>query len=290
MLLFNGLAMNVMQYFLSGRCPWIIGLALFPLISFSQNLYDLVERCNSHTGNVKSIITKQKADFSDYQSPMIKRIDEYDEAQRIVRSEIYSDRRIAKTIEYYYIDSLLIYEKHQQPNEEDYLLVYQYLKKQYPRKILKVTPERKIINYARLEYSEDFVPVYMSIYNLLGDLLEKRTLEYYGKNHMVIQYFYPELEFTQYQKFERLCKFNSPDQLKKRDFKDLVTRPINIQKEDNVVRIIKAVDKRKKERIEIEELAYDESGNWLTKKTFELKKKKTKRRLIGEIEREITYY
>lgn len=274
----------------SWLCLFLLGVFLLPSYSFSQDFYDLIESCNRHTGQVKSITTKQKADFLDYQSPTIKRIDEYDQAQRIIKSEIYSDRRKAKTISYHYIDDLLIYEQHKQPEEDDYLLVYQYLQKKYPRKILKVTPDRKIINYARLEYSEDFIPVYMSFYNLLGDLLEKRTLEYYGKNHMVIEYFYPELDFKQFQKYELLCKFNQPDQLNKRDFKDVITRPINIQKEDNTLRIIKAVEGEDRERIEIEEVSYDENGNWITKKTYELKKKKTKKKLIGEIEREIVYY
>lgn len=266
-------------------------IVYLPTGSFGQNLVDLIEDCYDFNGQVKSVVTKQKADITDYYSPNIKRIDEFNQDQKIIKTEIFLDRRKTKAISFHYIDSLLIYEHHQQPGEEDYLLVYQYYKKQFPRKILKVTTDHKIINYASLQYSEDFVPVYMSIYNLLGDLLEKSSLEYFGKNHLVIEVFSPEIEVPLYQKYERLCKFNSPDKLRKKDFKDVVTRPINIQKEDNVVRIIKAVEEsERKERIEIEELAYDENGNWTSKNTYELKKKRTKKRLIGQIEREFTYY
>lgn len=269
----------------------MLSLFCLPHQSIAQNLIDLIEDCDDFNGQVKSVVTLQKADILNYQSPKIKRVDEFNQDQKIVKTEIFYDRQKTKTISFHYIDSLLIYEHHKQPGEDDFLLVYQYYRKQFPRKILKVTPDHKIINYASLQYSEDFVPVYMTVYNLLGDLLEKSSLEYFGKNHLVIEYFNPEREDPSYQKYERLCKFNSPDRLKKRDFKDVITRPINIQKEDNIVRIIKAVEGgEKKERIEIEELAYDENGNWTSKNTYELKKKKTKKRLIGQIEREITYY
>ena len=56
------------------------------------------------------------------------------------------------------------------------------------------------------------------------------------------------------------------------------------------VRLKNPVEGEEDDRIEIDEVAYDEQGNWLTKKTYALKKKKTKKRLIGEIEREIVYY
>ena len=169
-------------------------------------------------------------------------------------------------------------------------MVYQYYQKEIPTTILKVNKERKILKYAELEYTKDYKPVYLKFYNLLGDLLEKRSIEYFSKNQVVIRLFNPENQNSQFHKYELLCKYNQPKKLRKKDFKDLVTRPINLEIEKSLVRIVKAVQIDKKERVHIDEISYDDTGNWLSKKTFELKNNKNKRRLIREIEREIEYF
>ncbi len=259
----------------------------------AQDLLTFIENCancKNCSGKVKKITTKQKADINDYRSPMIYKIEEFNTNEQLVKKEIKFESRISKTVSYHYIDSLLIYELHKSPNEEDYYLVYQYYQKELPTKVIKVDKKRRIINYAEVLYTENKQPVYLKFYNVLGKLLEKRSVEFQSKNQVVIRSFIPDTKFENLQRFELLCKFNEPNKLKKRDFRDIVTRPINLEREDNTLRVVKAVQVDKKEKVQIEEIAYDEQGNWLNKKTFELKNNRNKKRLVKEIEREIEYY
>ncbi|MFT5166774.1 MAG: hypothetical protein ACI8P3_002006 [Saprospiraceae bacterium] len=256
----------------------------------AQDLFPFIDACKTCNGKVKSIKTIQKVDFNDYQSPLIYKIDEYNSYDRLVKTEISIDRYLSKTIYYGYKDSLLIYEHHLTPNEEEFFLVYQYYRKKIPGKIVKVNNKKQIIQYAELKYSEDFKPIYLHFYNLLGEVLEKRSVEYSSNNQVVIRYFNPKNQQSILQRFELLCKYNQPEKLKKKDFKDLVTKPLNFEIEDKLLRVVKAVKTENREEIQIEEVSYDDAGNWLSKKTFELKKNKNKRRLIKEIKREIVYY
>lgn len=273
-----------------GRLFLILCLLVASNYSSAQTLLGFIDKCDNCKGKIKRIVTKQKADSDNYRSPLVKRTDEYNENERLVKTEIALDGYISKTIFYHYKDSLLIYELHQQPSEEDFYLVYQYYKKKTPRRIIKVDLQRMIINYAVLEYTKDLQPVYLKFYNVLGELLEKQNVEYYSSNQVVIRSFYPKSQLSNLQKYELLCKFNQPEKLRKRDFRDVITRPINLEVENNTLRIVKAVQTQTRERVQVEEVSYDKNGNWLSKKTFELKNNKNKRRLIKEIKREVEYY
>jgi len=270
---------------------WILSILLLCVSSLqAQELLTFLEKCRDCKGNVKSVKTEQKADLKNYESPTFKKIEDYNENKKLIKTQIFINNQVRKTVFYNYIDSLLIFEQHVQPYEEDYFLVYQYYKKKIPRKIIKVDKGRKIINYAELEYSAELLPVYLKFYNVLGDLLEKRSVEYYSKNQVIIRTFFPESQFSNLQKYELLCRFNQPNKLRKRDFRDIATRPINLEIEPEMVRVVKVVQTEKKEKVQIEELEYDEQGNWINKKTYELKRNKKKRRLIKEIIREIEYF
>lgn len=268
-------------------------LLLFFLASHtlsSQNLLSFLESCKECKGQVKAINTRQKTDVRNNQGSVIIKREEFDENGKIQKEEIKIDGFISKTIFYYYKDSLLIYELHKEPRKKDYFLVYQYYQKKIPKKIIKVKTDHTIIDYAELEYTKDLKPAVLTFFSVVGDLLEKRSVEYLGNNHVVIRYFYPKIKDPYFQKYELFCKYNTPDKLKKNDFRDVVTRPINLERADNMLTVVKAVKTQTREQIHIDELSYDEYGNWVSKKTFELKKNKSKRRLVEEITREIEYY
>jgi hypothetical protein len=256
----------------------------------AQDLLSFIDDCKTCTGKVKSIKTIQKADYYDYQSPYIYTVDEYNIDKQLVKTEISIERNLSKTIYYGYKDSLLIYEHHIIPGEDEFFLVYQYYKKKIPAKIVKVNNQKEILLYAELKYTTEYYPVDLKFYNLFGELLEKRSVEYSSANQVVIRYSKPQNEQSSLQRFELLCKYNRPEKLRKKDFKDLITRPINLVMKDKVLRIVKGVKTESREEIQIEEITYDYVGNWLSKKTFELKKNKNKRKLIKEINREIVYY
>lgn len=270
---------------------WILPLLLCFITSVqSQDLLPFLDNCKDCKGKVKRIKTKQKGDINDYQSPVFRKTAEYNIKEQLIKTELTIDGRLSKTVFFHYIDSLLIYEQHVRPEREDYFLVYQYYKKKLPRRIIKVDKGRRIINYAELEYTPDYVPIYLKFYNVLGDLLEKRSVEYQSKNQVVIRTFFPKSQFSNLQKYELLCRFNQPNKLKKRDFRDLITRPINLEVDSDMVRVVKAVQTENREKVQIKEVAYDNQGNWINIKTYELKRNKNKRRLIKEITREIEYF
>lgn len=262
--------------------------------SHAQNLLSFLENCDTDcyncNGSIKKIVTKQRATFNDFRSPMISKTNEYNANEQITKTEVKIGKHVSNTIYYHYIDSLLIYEHHVTPGTKDYFLVYQYYQKRLPTRIVKVDKKRNIINYSDIIYSNNEEPVYLKLYNLTGELLAKRSVEYYSKNQVVIREYSVENEISNLYKYELLCKFNQPKKLKKKDFKDVVTRPINLEVEDDKVRIVKGVQINNRERIQIDELTYDDHGNWLKKKTYELKNNKNKRKLVMEIEREIEYY
>ncbi len=256
----------------------------------AQSLLHFVDDCNSCIGNVKRIVTKQKLDFDDFESPYIYKREDFNTSQQLIKSEISIGANITKTIHYEYNDSLILYEHHVSPGKKDFYLVYQYYQEKLPGKIIKVNKKRQILDYAELFYTKNYKPAYIEFYNLLGEVLRKQSVEYYSGNQIVIRFYNAKSQNSNLQKHELFCKFNSPKKLRKKDFKDLITRPINLEVEDDFVRIVNGVKTDTKEVIRIEELTYDDHGNWTSKKTYELKKNKTKRKLVNEIKREIEYY
>ncbi len=273
---------------------WIFAFSAFFFLGINhtsgQNLLDFIDKCNYCKGKVKKIKTRQKADIKDSRSPYIYKTDEYNQSEQLIKTEISVESKLSKVIEYFYKDSMVLYEKHTIPQEEEYFLIYQYYHKKIPTTIIKATTDLQMINYSKLEYTKDLVPVYLKLYNLLGELQEKKSVEYFSKNQIVIRSFNAKTQFSFLNKYELLCKFNKPRKLRKKDFKDAITRPINLEIKNDLVRVVKAVQTENKERVQIEELDYDEYGNWVSKKTFELKNNKNKRRLIKEIRREIEYF
>lgn len=257
----------------------------------AQDLFSFIDNCKDCCKSIKSIKTKHKLDYLDYDSPVLRRTDEYNTDDQLIKTKIEVNRSLSRTIHYKYKDSVLVYEKHIVPGEDIFYLFFQYYKKGLPTKIIKVDDKNQIINISKLEYTKDYVPVFLTSYNLMGELLEKRSVEYYSKNQVVIRSSNMQNNLTYLQKHEMLCKFNKPKKLKKKDFKDLITKPINVEYANNMVRVVKAVQTNEsREKVHIDEIQYDEFGNWVNKRTYELKNNKNKRRLLYEIKREIEYY
>lgn len=258
----------------------------------AQDLFAFIENCKFCNGKVKTLkILERVENVATGYSTRKQIVHTYSQNKQLTKTQLYFDGRIQKTIQYYYKDSLLIYEEHKQPKEDDFFYVYQYYQKKVPGAVLKVDSKRRIKTVAKIEYTKDFRPVYLKIYDLLGNILERKTLEYYGRNYVLISTFNPKTKSTNVIRHELLCKYNKPQSLKKRDFKDIITKPINLEFKDKTIQVVKAVQiSKKKEKIHIEELTYDSKNNWLSKKTFELKNNKNKRRLLRKIDREIEYY
>lgn len=283
--------MKIFSNFYLAALVMLLLFLCIPSLTQAQDLYSLIENCHECCEKIKSIKTKHKIDYRDYDSPTLQRTDEYDTSNKLIKTEIRINRALSRTIYYKYKDSLLVYEKHVVPHEENFYLFYQYFKKGLPTKIIKANNKNQIINISQLEYTEDYIPVFIKSYNLLGELLHKTSVEYMGKNQIIIRSFNPKNNLDFLEKHQMLCKFNKPKKLRKKDFKDVITKPINIEHEDNLVRIVKAVKtENERERVHIEEVNYDQYGNWIKKRIYELKNNKNKRRLIDEIKREIEYY
>ena len=97
--------------------------------STGQNLFPFIDDCKNCIGKVKRVKTKQKADFKDYQSPIIYQTDEYNTDDQLIKTEISINQLLSKTIHYGYKDSLLIYEHHISPEEDEFFFGLSVLSK-----------------------------------------------------------------------------------------------------------------------------------------------------------------
>ena len=253
----------------------------------AQSLLSIINKCP----HVKGAVTSTALNITNYEDVTIKSSIErnFDRKGRLITHKRLDSRgEIIEKTDYFYSKNKLIKESYYLLDQLQYSLFYQY-RKTIPLRVIKVDTESQILQLGDILLDSLRRPIILDIYDLSRNKLNSQEAEYgeYGENVII---YYLDNKRKGYSYEYRLCEsYVDLFSVNENQFKDESTKILNFTVKDKKATIVKAVEKGIQEAIYIQEIDFDEEGNWVNSKHFRLKKRKEKKILVQEVNRLITY-
>ena len=260
----------------------------------AQNLHQLIDRCNWSPGSIQKTITRAKDFQVEIGAGESGTTHEYDLEGNLIKTtiETYASKEY---INYYYINNLLVKQTHQSVSRrnptESFALFFQYYNNRISR-ILQTTQEGDLIHTSKLFYDRNKRPALLKQFDLKGKHLYSQSVYYAGQSTVVISSLTAKDQLLFASKHYLCHRYAPIDELDKSNFEAKHEKIVRYALKDNKLSIVRSIDtgRKRKEKIQIEEVSFDERGNWKEIVLYELKKTKTKKKKLQQIQRDIIYY
>jgi len=268
---------------------WIIIFSVLILTSTvtAQSLLDVINKCP----HVKGAVVSTQLKIINYEQETSKSSIEqtFDKKGRLINhKQLNSKGNIIEKTEYLYIRNKLIKESYYLLDQLQYALFYQY-RKTIPLRIIKVNTDSEILQVGDILLDSLRRPLILDIYDLARNKLSSQEAEYNEDKENVIIYYLDNKRYGYSYEYKICESYIDLFSVNEKQFRNESTKILNFTVKDNKATIVKAVEKGIQEAIYIQEIDFDDEGNWVNSKHFRLKKRKEKKILVQEINRLITY-
>ncbi len=257
----------------------------------AQSIADIIINCKKVNGNVASStvnITEWAVDNTKIERTFVQN---FDNKKRLVSiKEFNRNNEVLLERNYSYVKGNMIKQEIVFLGQPQRSFFYQYNKDGIPLRVMEINPKRELLTISKVFLDSLYRPILLKNYDLAKNLLYEQIAQYdVPNNRLLVQNLYPKKESSIYQ-YQMCSKNLYLETIPLGRFESHTIKVLKTTKEKNTTTIVKAVtDPDGKEDIHIQEIEFDQKDNWIKSNLYRLKKRKQKKILLQQIERNLVY-